>query len=277
MDFLLRFGAACGVLCGAFIAVPGAIEAFTGETAPTSFALGLSPALAAPLLTAIHLVQRHAAGRFGATAYAVNLIGLAWFGGAAYALNLALFYLDDAVVEDLLDGPTRVALLGSAAVFVAGTVLFAIAMVRARVLPRVPAWAYGVALPVFALLAPLPDSPLSSGLHVLVGCTLGWLSVALRSRDGLTEDGDAGVITVDGHAEVEQQGVELEAHLAGRTPADPAHQDAEQRIPVEQRRGRPDAPGGQRAGDGVQSPYNFVERAADVTPARLRRGWPRGR
>jgi hypothetical protein len=179
MDFLLRFGAVCGALCGVFIAVPGAIEAFTGETAPTSFVLGLAPALAAPLLTAIHLAQRHAAGRLGAVGYAVNLIALGLFGGAAYTLNLALYYLDDAVVDDLLDGPTRVALLGSAAVFVVGTVIFAIAMIQARVLPRVPAWGYAVALPVFALLGPLPDSPLTSGLHVLVGVTLGWLSVAL--------------------------------------------------------------------------------------------------
>jgi hypothetical protein len=96
-------------------------------------------------------------------------------------LNLALFYLDDAVVEDLLDGPTRVALLGSAAVFVTGTVLFAISMVRARVLPRVPARSYGVALPLLALLGPLPDSPLTSGLHVLVGITLGWLATALAA------------------------------------------------------------------------------------------------
>jgi hypothetical protein len=176
MDFLLRFGAVCGVLCGVFIAVPGAIEAFTGETAATSFVLGLAPALAAPLLTAIHLAQHRRAGRLGTTGYAVNLIGLGLFGGATYALNLALFYPDDAVVEDLLDGPTRVALLGSAVVFVAGTVLFAISMVRARVLPRVPAWSYGVALPLFALLGPLPDSPLTSGLYVLVGITLGWLA-----------------------------------------------------------------------------------------------------
>jgi hypothetical protein len=49
------------------------------------------------------------------------------------------------------------------------------------VLPRAPAWAYGIALPLFALLAPLPDSPLTSGLHVLVGLTLGWLSMALAS------------------------------------------------------------------------------------------------
>jgi hypothetical protein len=67
----------------------------------------------------------------------------------------------DAVVEELAT-PTTLALFGSALVH-----------------PRVPVWAYVTALPVFALAGPLPDSPLTSGLHVLVGATLVWLSASL--------------------------------------------------------------------------------------------------
>ena len=181
MTFLLRFGAFCGVLSGLFIALPGAIEAFTGETAATSFVLGLSPALAIPLLTALHLGQLRTAGRLGSAGYAVNLIGLGLFGGAAFTLNMALYYLDDSIVDDLAT-PTRVAILGSAAVFVVGTVLFGAAMVRARVYPRPAAWMYAIAFPVFALAAPLPDSPLTSALHVIVGGTLVWLSTVLFSN-----------------------------------------------------------------------------------------------
>jgi hypothetical protein len=44
----LPLSAASGVLGGLFITIAGAIEGFTGETSPTSFALGLSPALATP-------------------------------------------------------------------------------------------------------------------------------------------------------------------------------------------------------------------------------------
>jgi hypothetical protein len=181
MTFLLRFGAFCGVLSGLFIALPGGIEAFTGETAATSFVLGLSPALAIPLLTALHLGQVRTAGRLGSIGYAVNLIGLGLFGGAAFTLNMAFYYLDDAIVDDLAT-PTRVAILASAAVFVVGTVLFGAAMIRARVYPRPAAWTYLIAFPVFALAAPLPDSPLTSGLHVIVGGTLGWLSAVLFSN-----------------------------------------------------------------------------------------------
>jgi len=179
MRFLLRFGAVCGIACGVLTGVPGAIEAFTGETTATSLVLGFGPAFGPPLLTAVFLGQRHAVGAFGRVAYAVNLLGLGLFGGAAYALNLVLVFLDEAAVDDLMAGPTRFALLASALVFVVGTVLFGVSMVRARTYPRVPAWAYGPVLTVFALAAPLPDTPLTSGLHVAVGIILVWLSIAV--------------------------------------------------------------------------------------------------
>jgi hypothetical protein len=172
----------CGVLCGALVGVPGAIEAFTGETTATSFLLGLGPGLAAPLLTAVYLRQSAVAGRFGAVAYAVNLIGLGLFGSVAFALNMVVFYLDEAVIESLLAGPTKVAFLGSAVVFVVGTGLFAASLVRGRVFPQGAGWSYGLTLTVLALLAPLPDTPLVSAVHAVAGLTLGWLSLSLWSH-----------------------------------------------------------------------------------------------
>jgi hypothetical protein len=71
---------------------------------------------------------------------AVNVIGLGLFGGAAFTHNMALFYLEQSVVE---------------------------------------AWAYTAALPLFALAAPLPDTPLTSLLQVVVGAALVWLSTAV--------------------------------------------------------------------------------------------------
>lgn len=176
---LTRLAAWCGLLAGLCIALPGALEIFTGETAATSFVLGVAPALAIPLLAALHLRQADVAGPFGAVGYTLNVVGLGLFGGAAFTLNLALFYVDKPVVDALLDGPTRFALLGSALVFTVGTVLFGVAMVRARVHPRVPAVAYIVALPVLALAAPLPDSVLTSAVHVAAGATVAWLAATL--------------------------------------------------------------------------------------------------
>ncbi|OLF10377.1 hypothetical protein [Actinophytocola xanthii] len=179
---LSRLAAWCGVLAGLCILVPGLVEGFAGETAPTSVALGLSPALALPLLTALHLRQSDATCRFGAVAYTVNLVGLGLFGGAAFTLNMALFYLDEPVVDDLLAGPTMVALLGSALVFALGAALFGVATVRAGVHPRVPAVTYTLAMPLLAVAARLPDSPVTSAVHVAAGAAIAWLAVALTAE-----------------------------------------------------------------------------------------------
>lgn len=177
---LTRLGTWCGVAAGLCIALPAAVEAVTGETAATSFVIGLSPALAIPLLVVLHLGQRPST--FGAVAYTINAVGLGLFGGAAFTLNMALFYLDDAVVKELLQGPTMAALLGSAAVFALGTILFGVAMLRAGTYPRIPAVAYLVAFPVLAVAARLPDTPLTSVVHLVAGGSLVWLSVAVTSR-----------------------------------------------------------------------------------------------
>ncbi|MFI7320665.1 hypothetical protein [Streptomyces venezuelae] len=179
-----RLGALSGVLAGLLIGLPSFVEAFTGETAATSFFLALSPAFSLPLLAALHRRQVAVTGRFGETAYVANLVGLGLFGGAAYAANLVLFHFDDDVLEETLTGPTVPALIGSAVVFAVGCALFGAAMVRARVFPRVPSWSYATALPLFAFLIALPDSALTSALHIVVGATLAWLAAALWRAAG---------------------------------------------------------------------------------------------
>jgi hypothetical protein len=179
-QWMQRFGAVSGVILGLSIGVPGLIEAFTGETAATSFVIGLgASAFGAPAVTGLYLRQAAVAGRFGAIAYAVNLVGLGLFAGVGFALNLVLFYLDEAVVKDVLAGPTRIALLIAAATFVAGTLLFAVSMLRARVYGRTLTAGYGVTLTALAVLAPLPDTPVTSGIHVLACVVLVGLSISL--------------------------------------------------------------------------------------------------
>lgn len=182
-----RAGALCGVLAGLLIALPGLVEAFTGETSATSVPLALAPAFALPLITALHRRQGPATGRLGTSAVTVNLVGLGLFGGAAFASNLVLFYLDEDLIDETLTGPTVPVLIGSAAVFAVGCALFGAAMIRARVFPRIPSWGYAVVLPLFAFLTGLPDSPFTSALHVLVGVILIWLSAVLWRTASATE------------------------------------------------------------------------------------------
>lgn len=195
---LTRLGALCGALSGLLIALPSLVEAFTGETAATSLLLALSPAFSMPFLSALHQRQSQATGRFGETAYVVNLIGLGLFGGAAFTSNLVLFYLDDAVIDAELTGPTIPALLGSAVVFAVGCALFGAATIRARRFPKVPSWAYAVVLPLLAFLIALPESVFTSALHIVVGVTLIWLSMALWQSSPTTDR--AGVPRSDARA-----------------------------------------------------------------------------
>lgn len=191
---LPRFSAASGLLSGLFLAVAGFISIFTGKTAGAAFVIALAPALAMPLLVAVWH-QRHAdvPGVFGPVAYGLNLIGLGLFGGAAFTIDTALFYLAVPVRDHLRHEPTIAALLGSAVIFAAGSVLFGVFLLRTRTYPRLLCWAYIVFPALLAALSSLADSPLKDAVHCLTGVTLAWLAVTLwrtqtegapRSRSG---------------------------------------------------------------------------------------------
>lgn len=197
MNLLLRFGAVSGVLSGLLLAVPGGVEAATGETLTTSILIGISPALAAPLLTALYLAQSGRGRRSGGLGYVVNTVGLAFFGAAAFALNIVVFPLDPELV---LAQPTRIVILSGAAIYIIGTIWFAIGMLRARVHPRIPVVLYLIAMPLFPVAAQLPDSPLTAGLHVVAGAALVWLGIAVRNR--MLSDELAATTLTDGRAPV---------------------------------------------------------------------------
>jgi hypothetical protein len=182
---LPRFSAASGLLSGLCLAVAGFISIFTGKTAGAAFVIALAPALAVPLLVAVYQ-QRHAdvPGWFGPVAYAVNLIGLGLFGGAAFTIDMALFYLRTPVVDHLKHEPTIAGLLGGAAIFALGSVLFGVFLLRTRSYPRLLCWAYTVFPALLAGLSPLPDSPLKNAVHCLAGLTIVWLAITLwRTTD----------------------------------------------------------------------------------------------
>ena len=176
---LSRFSAAAGILSGLLLAVAGAISVFTGKTAGAAFVIALSPALALPLLVAVY--QRHAAaaGTFGVAAFGTSLIGLGLFGGAVFVKDTTLFYVSTTVQDHLKHEPTIVALLGAAVIFIAGTVMFGIFLLRTREYPRLLAYGYMVFPSLLALLSPLHDSPLLNANHVLAGATITWLAVTL--------------------------------------------------------------------------------------------------
>lgn len=177
MNLLLRFGAVFGVISGLLLGIPGAVEIFTGETLLTSILIGLAPALAAPLITALYVAHLGNTDRPAGLGYAVNLIGLGLFGAVAFALNIVLFPLGPDV---MLAAPSRIIALAGAAVYIVGTIWFAIGMLRARVHPRPAIVLYLVAMPLFPVIAQLPDNPLTASNHVVAAVALVWLGLSLR-------------------------------------------------------------------------------------------------
>lgn len=177
---LPRFSAASGLLAGLSLAVAGFISIFTGKTAGAAFVIALVPAFAIPLLIAVYQ-QRNAdvPGAFGPVAYGLNLLGLGLFSGAVFTTNTALFYLATPVRDHLKHEPTFAALLGSAALFAVGSVLFGVFLLRTGAYPRLLCLAYIVFPTLLAVLSPLPDSPLKNAIHTLAGLTVSWLAVTL--------------------------------------------------------------------------------------------------
>jgi hypothetical protein len=186
MNFLNRFGMVGGILGGLATAIPGTIESFAGKAVPTSFVIGLSTFLALPMLSALYLslpaVNQPGRDRLVSAGYATAMVGTGLFGAAVYTLDIVLVRLDKTALKDTLQGTPRLALLGSILVFVIGTVLFGVSLLRSGRYPRLPVWGYTLALPGLAIGGALPYSPYKGILHVLSGASLIWLALRLPGR-----------------------------------------------------------------------------------------------
>ena len=90
---------------------------------------------------------------------------------------MVLFFVEPAVFDAVLDGPSNWVILGGGAIFIIGTLLFGASMIRTGVHPRLAAVGYTITLILLALLGNLPDSLLSSANHVVACVSLVWLSV----------------------------------------------------------------------------------------------------
>jgi hypothetical protein len=181
MSFLIRFGIAGGVVAGLLLGVPGILESFTGKTTPTSFLIAFAGVFGLPLLTALYLdLPRR--GRAADVGYAVSVIGTALFSAAAFAQDALFIHLDRPAQQNLLRGSPRIALLLCLGVFIVGAVLFGATLIGADRYPRVPAFAYPVVLPVFAVSATLPYSPYKGFAHTALAAVLIWLSLGLARR-----------------------------------------------------------------------------------------------
>ncbi len=145
---------------------------FTHAIAPPASALTLFT------LTALYLYQRDRAGRLGLVGYVLNMLGLAGLFAIEFATHAIFAYLNEATREELLAGPTRAYFLTVAVLFGAGVVTFAIASLRARLLPAPGVLLYLAGFVPASLRGIAPEAVYLGGLAV-GGVAVLWLSLSL--------------------------------------------------------------------------------------------------
>ncbi|MFC8526086.1 hypothetical protein [Nocardia sp. NPDC057227] len=176
---LLRLSAVAGITCGAAIALAGAVESVIGhKVAVTQVLNGASVPFGLGLLVGLYLWQRAAAGRFGTVAFVLQFLGFGYFAGIAYTRNAVLVYLDEPVLDALLDGPSRLAFLATALLALTGTIAFGAALWRAGAVPKAAVALYVLGLSALCLTFLLPTPIVRLG-HVVGGAGMVWLALTL--------------------------------------------------------------------------------------------------
>src|SRR5262245_54820825 len=105
-------------------------NAFTHQVAPIA-------ALLSPLaLTGIYLWQRDRAGAVGLAGFALTVLGLVGSAAIEFTLHYVFPLLPKETVDSLVDGRTGRGFLFISVLFLAGTILFGLAMWRADRFPK---------------------------------------------------------------------------------------------------------------------------------------------
>jgi hypothetical protein len=176
----LRVAAVLGFVTAALIAADSLLVDAFGNDAVLPNLLGVAaPPLGIVVVTGLyaHLAASRP-GRLLDAGYLLNVVGLALVTGIDVTRTLVFARLDEQVLDDLLaTGPTRPALFAAGVVYIVGTVLFGLALVRRRY--ATPwAWLYVVTAVPSGLVVLLPDVAGALAL-ALAAASVAGLSLAL--------------------------------------------------------------------------------------------------
>ncbi|GAB7046387.1 hypothetical protein [Catenuloplanes indicus] len=172
---LYRLAAIAGLAGGTLTLL--AVARRAGLLPANALTHALAPPAAALLLftlTALYLVQRHAAGRLGLAGFSLHHLGLSGLFAIEFLTHAVLRFHDPAV----LTAPGRPYFLAVALTFLTGVLLFGAASWRAAVLPRAPLALYVTGLSAAALRGSVPEWVYLGGL-LLGSAGVLWLSVTL--------------------------------------------------------------------------------------------------
>jgi hypothetical protein len=180
--FPLRFAAIAGILASAILFINAGKRAGFIPLSPfTQLVAPLAQALAIVLIVGIAQAALRRTGRFSAIAIGVNLVGLAAATGSEWVINLVFAQLDASTITALRSGPLGTAFLVASVVFLAGSLLFCLALFKDETAPRIPTVTYALASIPVALRNLVPETILDLALAILAASVL-WLALWLLTR-----------------------------------------------------------------------------------------------
>jgi len=178
-NFPLRFAAIAGIFAAVILFVNAGKRAGLIPLSPvTQLVAPLAQAFAIILILGVAQLALDRTRRFTAIAVGANLVGLAAATGTEWVINLVFAQLDASHITALRSGPLGIAFLLASVVFLAGSLLFCIAVFKEGTAPKIPTVAYALASIPIGFRNLVPELVLDSALAVLAASVL-WLALWL--------------------------------------------------------------------------------------------------
>ena len=180
--FPIRLAAVTGLVAAADLFVNAAKRAGLIEvSSATQLVAPLAQALAIILVIGLAAVAMRQSSRYSSVALALNVLGLAAATGVEWVINLVFVGLDPAQIAALRTGPLGTAFVVASMVFLLGSILYCIALLRDGKAPRIPTIAYAIATVPIGLRNFVPELVLDLALGLL-GASVIWLALWMLRR-----------------------------------------------------------------------------------------------
>jgi hypothetical protein len=180
-SFSTRLAAIMGLAAAVVLFINAAKRAeLLPISSATQLIAPLAQTLAIILVIGLAAVAMRPSSRFSTIALAVNIVGLAAVTGVEWVINLVFVGLDPAQIGALRAGPLGTAFVAASMIFLLGSIVYCLALLRDGVAPRVPVIAYASATVPIALRTFVPELVLDLAL-ALLGVSVIWLALWMLS------------------------------------------------------------------------------------------------
>jgi hypothetical protein len=175
--FPTRLAAVMGLAAAVVLFVNAAKRAgLIPVSSATQLVAPLAQVLAIILVVGLAAVAMRQSSKYSSVALAVNVIGLAAVTGVEWVINLVFVGLDPAQIAALRAGPLGTAFVAASMIFLLGSILYCLALLRDGLAPRIPTIAYAIATVPIALRTFVPELVLDLALGLL-GASVIWLAL----------------------------------------------------------------------------------------------------